>query len=472
MDSPFNVIDDLIPLCTHSKKIVVGIDFGLKIMGLSRSDTLKSFAHPWQLYRRIVPIEKDVMAFSQLLYQESIGAIIWGWPLYTQTAQQSTMCTHIEQYASYLKEHICFPQFRWDERLSSVAVARLQSDISLSHTPSNRRERPNGRKGQKSIKRQDDQASAFMLQGVLDFLKIHALSMVAVMVTSLLIGCSSRIEEAGPVTPVTGICRSCKPYYCRGDWYAPQSHYEYQEKGMASWYGPRFHAKPKATGELYNQMAITAAHRTLPLPSIVRVTKRLGNGMKHSINVLVDDRGPYTYAGRIIDLSLGTARALGIDQVGIGHVEVQCLVEPSNALSRHLVTIDKKTGRCSRGRSWLEIYNTEVAPRHKFPLIDGSVYLCNDSEAQLQESFAPVQQDLVRTTYVSRKNPPKPLPCLEVTLLKNDQFNTPSLDQLLVKTSFSQEVKKPSSNVKNTRSVSRQKPKSTKKDPILIWKKM
>ena len=110
-------------------------------------------------------------------------------------------------------------------------------------------------------------------------------------------------------TVVTGLCGSCKPYYARGSMYYPQDYYEYDEEGLASWYGPGFHGKPKPLGEKFNQHTMTAAHATLPLPTIARVTNLENN---KSIEVLIDDRGPFVYDGRIIDLSMEAAKKFRI----------------------------------------------------------------------------------------------------------------------------------------------------------------
>ena len=160
--------------------------------------------------------------------------------------------------------------------------------------------------------------------------------------------------------PVTGICKSCKPYYVRGSWHYPQTHYHYDEIGLASWYGPGFHGKPKPYGELFNQHAMTAAHKTLPLPTIVLVTN-LETGK--TIKVLVDDRGPFVYEGRIIDLSMGSAKALGCYNKGIGKVRVQALVEESKALATYLTRYGS-SGRDPSGRTWWDIYEQEIEGRH------------------------------------------------------------------------------------------------------------
>ena len=93
----------------------------------------------------------------------------------------------------------------------------------------------------------------------------------------------------------------------------------YAERGVASWYGTEFHGLRTSTGEPYDMFAMTAAHKTLPLPSIVEVTN-LENGKK--VRVRVNDRGPFV-AGRIIDLSPAAAEKLGIYGKGQAKVRVK-----------------------------------------------------------------------------------------------------------------------------------------------------
>jgi len=123
-----------------------------------------------------------------------------------------------------------------------------------------------------------------------------------------------------------------KPYVIKGVTYEPQEHYEYEDEGTASYYGVRdgFHGKKTATGEIYDAHRITAAHKTLPLPSIVRVTN-LENG--RSLTVKVNDRGPFP-KGRIIDVSEKCAQLLGFYGKGTAKVRVQSLVEETLALHK------------------------------------------------------------------------------------------------------------------------------------------
>ncbi|MBV8970901.1 MAG: septal ring lytic transglycosylase RlpA family protein [Sphingomonadaceae bacterium] len=110
-----------------------------------------------------------------------------------------------------------------------------------------------------------------------------------------------------------------QPYFVMGHWYTPADDPAYDETGIASWYGPGFHALSTASGEIYDQDGISAAHKTLPLPSFVEVTN-LDNG--RVLTVRVNDRGPFV-DGRIIDLSRKSAQLLGVDGPGTAHVRVR-----------------------------------------------------------------------------------------------------------------------------------------------------
>ena len=111
------------------------------------------------------------------------------------------------------------------------------------------------------------------------------------------------------------------PYQIDGVWYYPQEDPNYDETGIASWYGAPFHGQATANGEQYDQNSLTAAHKTLPMPSYVRVTN-LENG--RSIIVRVNDRGPFVN-GRVVDMSRRGAQLLGFDQVGTARVRVQAV---------------------------------------------------------------------------------------------------------------------------------------------------
>ncbi|WP_307832617.1 septal ring lytic transglycosylase RlpA family protein [Azospirillum argentinense] len=129
--------------------------------------------------------------------------------------------------------------------------------------------------------------------------------------------------------PRSGVYKVGKPYQVNGVWYYPAEDYSYSETGIASWYGPGFHQKVTANGEVYDQNELTAAHKTLPMPSLVRVTN-LDNG--RSLVVRINDRGPYAN-GRIIDMSRRGAQLLGFEGTGTAKVRVQILAEESRAVA-------------------------------------------------------------------------------------------------------------------------------------------
>jgi rare lipoprotein A len=108
-------------------------------------------------------------------------------------------------------------------------------------------------------------------------------------------------------------------YEVDGKWYVPTHEPDYDEVGIASWYGPNFHGKASASGERFDAGAMTAAHPTLPIPSLVRVTN-LDNG--RAVTVRLNDRGPFV-DGRIIDLSRRAAEAIDMTRAGTARVRVE-----------------------------------------------------------------------------------------------------------------------------------------------------
>ncbi|HYG42763.1 MAG TPA: septal ring lytic transglycosylase RlpA family protein, partial [Bordetella sp.] len=112
-----------------------------------------------------------------------------------------------------------------------------------------------------------------------------------------------------------------RPYTVFGKRYVPvvDDEQSYQERGIASWYGKKFHGKRTSIGEVYDMYAMTAAHPTMPLPSYARVTSGI-NG--RTVVVRVNDRGPF-HSDRIMDLSYAAARKLGIIGPGSGEVTVE-----------------------------------------------------------------------------------------------------------------------------------------------------
>lgn len=128
----------------------------------------------------------------------------------------------------------------------------------------------------------------------------------------------SKIPDAVP-TPHHGPVKA-NPYTVLGKSYYPMNDgRHYQETGTASWYGTKFHGQATANGEAYDLYGMTAAHKTLPLPSYVRVTNLDNN---RSVILRVNDRGPF-YSDRIIDLSFAAAKKLGYAETGTARVKVE-----------------------------------------------------------------------------------------------------------------------------------------------------
>jgi rare lipoprotein A len=147
---------------------------------------------------------------------------------------------------------------------------------------------------------------------------VHKL--VIVCASGLLAAACSTGPELSPSVR-TGTYKVGQPYEEAGVWYYPHEQADYDETGVASWYGPDFHGKLTANGEIFDAGGLTAAHPTLPMPVNVRVTN-LENG--HSLILRVNDRGPFA-RGRIIDVSARAAQLLGFYEKGTAKVRVTYL---------------------------------------------------------------------------------------------------------------------------------------------------
>ncbi len=130
---------------------------------------------------------------------------------------------------------------------------------------------------------------------------------------------ATRGPGAGPAASGPKGYKTGQPYQVAGIWYVPKDEPNYDREGIASWYGDAFHMKATADGEIFDMNRFSAAHTTLPLPSIVEVTN-LDNGRK--LKVRVNDRGPFV-DNRIIDLSRAAAAELGYDRKGLARVRVK-----------------------------------------------------------------------------------------------------------------------------------------------------
>ncbi len=139
----------------------------------------------------------------------------------------------------------------------------------------------------------------------------------------LLAACSGPRSTPPPIDPVSttphGTYKLGQPYKINGIWYFPEFDPAYDKTGVASWYGQDFHGLPTANGEVFDMRQPTAAHPTLPLPSVVEVTN-LDNGRK--LQLRVNDRGPF-HDNRLIDLSQAAAKELGFEGKGLARVRVR-----------------------------------------------------------------------------------------------------------------------------------------------------
>jgi rare lipoprotein A len=168
-------------------------------------------------------------------------------------------------------------------------------------------------------------------------MRTSILSLIAVL--ALVAGCSSshRPTYSGHQESTEGVpgfvdgkkvskhVKLGQSYTVDGETYVPRHEPDYVEEGKASWYGPGFHGGKTANGERFDANALTAAHRTLPLPSIVRVTM-LSTGKQ--VYVRINDRGPFAHS-RIIDLSRAAAEKIGLLRAGVAKVRVEYMAEES-----------------------------------------------------------------------------------------------------------------------------------------------
>lgn len=217
-----------------------------------------------------------------------------------------------------------------------------------------------------------------------------------------------------------------KPYEIKGTRYTPQDHYDYDEHGTASWYGPGFHQKPGSCGTKFDMHSYTAAHKTLPIPSVVEVTN-VDNGK--IIHLVINDRGPFV-DNRIIDLSKKAAVELGTHGKGLGTVRVKALPEQSVALANYL----KQYGRYGMdpsGRGWDEIYRTEIADKYEKyqdqhvaeePKIINTVYSSNNEAKATKAVYQMNMENDVEQTLAALSPPPK-IQSAVYTKKQNGQFD-------------------------------------------------
>jgi rare lipoprotein A len=151
-------------------------------------------------------------------------------------------------------------------------------------------------------------------------------AILTVLAGLFLAGCASSGPQSGFRHYAVGRPHyTVAPYEVDGVWYYPEVDYNYDRSGTASWYGPGFDGRPTADGEIYDMNDLSAAHKTLPLPSVVEVTN-LQNGRE--LTLRVNDRGPFI-GDRLIDVSRRAAQLLGFERSGTAAVRVRILEEPS-----------------------------------------------------------------------------------------------------------------------------------------------
>lgn len=169
---------------------------------------------------------------------------------------------------------------------------------------------------------------------------ITGVRLVCLALLAISVSACMRQPPSGPIGESIGANRYVVgvPYQINGRWYYPREDFSYDETGVASFYGGEsrgvdFHGRRTANGEVYDMNRMTAAHTTLPLPTVVRVT-RLDNG--RSVVVRVNDRGPFI-DGRIVDLSRRAAQLLGMEGRGTAQVRVQVMADESRRLRDELI---------------------------------------------------------------------------------------------------------------------------------------
>lgn len=234
-------------------------------------------------------------------------------------------------------------------------------------------------------------------------MRMHKFVFLAVGVAFALSACGSsepakrpaatknRSAAAGPqvVTPSPRVNSSARPHYkvgrpyvIGGNTHVPKERFDLAETGRASWYGPGFHGRQTANGEQYDKRAFTAAHRTLQLPAIIRVTN-IGNG--RSVVLRVNDRGPY-HDGRILDVSEAGAEALDFKHLGTALVRVEVLDRPSRRVA----------GMAGRNASVAELESV----RAEAAATEGGVALASQGQSN-SRTGAPAQEIYVQAASFS-----------------------------------------------------------------------
>jgi len=189
------------------------------------------------------------------------------------------------------------------------------------------------------------------------------------LITAFFLGCSQRSYNTR-VYNAPGIKEPTKkPYSVNGKMYYPLQTVPlgWSQTGIASWYGPNFHGRYTSNGEIYNMYAYTAAHKTLPMNTIVKVTN-LNNGK--SVTVRINDRGPFV-KGRIIDLSYAAGKKIGLDVTGTAPVKITVVkFKGKNYVSGYMIQVGaflNKKGAEATAKKYQKLgYNTAIIKRGQF----------------------------------------------------------------------------------------------------------
>ncbi len=237
--------------------------------------------------------------------------------------------------------------------------------------------------------------------------------LLLVLIPFILVSCSTPVFDSGPsgYVDVSGIPDAVprnerlsrqgnqRSYEVMGKmYYVLDSAKGFKESGVASWYGNKFHGKKTSNGEIYDMYAMTAAHKTLPLPSYVRVTNLRNN---RSVIVRINDRGPF-HKGRIIDLSYVAAKKLDITNAGTAPVEVTAITSAetySNTTQQDYVAV--QVGAFSIKQS-AERVSKQIGGRFKLPVSISETY--SDGKKLFRVRLGPFKNIRLARDWINKLN--------------------------------------------------------------------
>lgn len=237
----------------------------------------------------------------------------------------------------------------------------------------------------------------------------------------------SNVPDAVPRYENRTIAGNKNPYTVLGKtYYLMNDERAYKERGSASWYGYKFNGERTSNGELYDMFAMTGAHKTLPIPSYVRVTN-LDN--RKTVIVRINDRGPF-HDGRIIDLSYAAAQRLGITRLGTGNVEVEVVVPegdprpPLRARKTELTASAKEAGIVSKVDAGVASNDTKIPEGTYLQIAAFGV------EKSAKQFAASVGKTLSYPVVISISQAPNKLYRVRVGPFKDEQSMQTARDQL------------------------------------------